>query len=74
MWEGFHAERSEGPAMRRRKTAKWERKQPVLGVRRRFGQMWESRLFPHLAKTATVPSFSARLGRELRGGLLVPPK
>ena len=60
--------------MRRRKTAKWERKQPALGVRRRFGPMWESRLFPHLAKTATLLSFSTRLGRTLRGGLLVPSK
>ena len=60
--------------MRCRKTAKWERKQPVLGVWRRFGPMREARLFPHRAKTATVPSFSARLVRTLRGGLLVPSK
>ena len=56
--------------MRCRKTAKWERKQPALGVWRRFGPMREARLFPHRAKTATVPSFSARLVRTLRGGLL----
>lgn len=41
--------------MRCRKTAKWERKQPALGVWRRFGPMWESRLFPHRGQNRQPP-------------------
>lgn len=44
------------------------------GSRRRFGPMRETPLFPHQAKTAIAPSFSARLVRTLCGGLLVSPK
>lgn len=72
MWEGCHAKRLESPAIRRRKAAKWEQKQPVSGVRRRYGPMWESRLFPHRAKTSIVPSFSAWPGRGLRDGAPMP--